>query len=389
MVTGLNPSESRTAGWLPAILLLPVAMIVSGCGGGDAAPEPSQASTPTDGTTDAGAEAAAPRVADTSTQHSTSTSPAGQERGQDEVWVDDEGNKYIGKVPYDVFFDRPYDVAANTTPLAGNATAATGSPNLPAMGSGSVPETATTEAPAATATADAGASDNWEDLIPLTVLESEIKDIRNFLTPTLQSVGNYNSSMLMIPPRAATVAVLAEIARTYPKGVSWKEDANYIRNLAKKMNESALQRGAKDQRRLLGLFEGMTDTFNRSRPASLEEPPAEDTFVDVAEMRLVMMRMADAERKMKTEAGSESAFAEKKEMIQHEAAILRTLTKVIAMEGYGYADDPDFTGYADAIVKASGEVVNASEAGDFASYELALSNISSTCQTCHSEYKNN
>lgn len=244
-------------------------------------------------------------------------------------------------------------------------------------------ETATTDA-----SGDSGA-DGWKTMMPMAILDAEVTSVRNFLKATLQSVGSYNSSMLMIEPKAATIAVLAEVAAEHPDDLSWKEDAAYIRNLAKKMNESPLQRGKKDQVRLLALFENMTDTFNRSRPASLEEPPAEDGFVDVAAMSSVMKRMEEAEKRMKTEAGSESAFASKKDMVRHETAILQTFTSVIAREEYGYGDDAEFVGYADKIIEATKEISGAAEAGDFASYQLALSKISTTCQECHSVFKNN
>ena len=368
----------------PVQLLTVCSLIVifTGCGGDPPASEESSGQSTEQSETQG--TAAAQQPSDGNTSNSASTP-----RGQNEVWVDEDGNKFIGKVPYDVFFDSPYDVAANSTPLAGNAVAGgPGGGNLPEMGTGAVESSNDTTVTDSGSSESTGSSDDWTELMSLSVLESEVKDIRNFLTPTLQSVGNYNSSMLMIPPRAATLAVLSEIAINHPEAVSWQEDAVYIRDLAKKMNESTLQRGAKDQRRLLELFENMTDTFNRSRPAGLEEPPAEDSFADVAEMRLVMMRMADAERKMKTEAGSESAFGSQKEMIQHEAALLRTLTRVISLEGYGYGDDPDFTAYADKIIEASDQILAATETGDFSSYDLALSSISTTCQSCHSDYKN-
>ena len=133
----------------------------------------------------------------------------------------------------------------------------------------------------------------------------------------------------------------------------------------------------------------MTDTFNRSRPAGLEEPPEGDGFVDVAEMRWLMMRMEESEKRMKTEAGSESAFTSKKDLINHEAAILATMTKIITLEGYGYEEDEEFVGYAQQIIDAAKSIKDAALANDFSSYELALSKVATSCQECHSVYKNN
>jgi hypothetical protein len=154
------------------------------------------------------------------------------------------------------------------------------------------------------------------------------------------------------------------------------------------MNESTLQRGAKDQKRIEELYDAMSDTLNRSKPSGLEEPPESDSFAEVSEMRLLMMRMEDAERKMKTEAGTESALGSKKEMVVHEASVLAVMAKIISMPGYGYGDDPKFVSYATDIVNASREIKEAAAGGDFAAYEGLLTKISTTCSNCHSDYKN-
>ena len=157
-------------------------------------------------------------------------------------------------------------------------------------GTGTIPESTgtgtTTESVAETDTSSGGGG--WDERISAEVLKNEITSVRNFLNATVQSVGSYNSSMLMIEPKAASVAALAHIAIQHPGDLSWKEDAPYIRDLAKKMNEAPLQRGAKDKAKIQGLFENMVDTFNHSRPADLEEPPADDGFSDVAEMSAIM-----------------------------------------------------------------------------------------------------
>lgn len=310
-----------------------------------------------------------------------------QQRRPNERWADENGVEYLGNVPLDVFFDQPLEVASNATPLGGMPVA-----NLPAMDSSTMTPAATdmgAESAASDPVVVAASSDDWADLLPAKNLLDEVNQIRNFLKSSLQSVGTYNGAMLSIPGRAASLAALAEIASKHSEDISWKEDAAYIRNLAKKMTESNLQRGKKDQARLLLLFENIADVLNRSKPAGLEEPNPEDSFSDVAEMRLLMMRMAEAERKMKNEAGTESAFENKKDVVQHEAMIMASLTKVISREEYGYGDDPEFVGYAQKVMDACETIRDSADTGTFSAYELALSRISTNCQECHSVYKNN
>jgi cytochrome c556 len=235
---------------------------------------------------------------------------------------------------------------------------------------------------------DAPEADGWESLIPTTILEEEVKSIRNFLQETVNSVGNYNSSMMMIPPKVATLAALAEVARQQKESVSWKADANYVRDLAGKMNSSPLQRGAKDQKRLQELFESIADILNRSKPAGLEAPPETDSFAETAEMRSLMKRMEEAEKLMKTEIASADALGSRKAMVAHEASVLGVLAKIVTQPGYGYEEDAEFKGYANGIVQATQNLKNASEGGDFSGFEAAMSGIATNCQNCHSKYKN-
>jgi soluble cytochrome b562 len=249
---------------------------------------------------------------------------------------------------------------------------------------------AVTDAPTPEPTPEkpAAAADGWETLMPVATLDEEVKNIRNFFQENVSSVGSYNSSMMMIPPKVATLAALAEIARNSGESVSWKDDAAYVRDLAKKMNENPLQRGAKDQKRLQELFESVADILNRSKPSGLEEPPETDSFAEVADMRSLMKRMEEAEKILKTEVSSEDALGSKKTVVAHEAAILSTLANVVIQKGYGYEDDNEFTGYGKSIVEAAQSAKQAGDSGDYSGFEAAMSKVATTCQNCHSKYKN-
>ncbi len=310
--------------------------------------------------------------------------------GRGEVWVDEKGQKWFGDVPMDAFFDQPYTVASDATPIGGGVATTAVVSNT---GSTDVPDPTKTETPVTPSgtetTPPTTGGDSWGDLISEVELDNEVKTIRNFLNENLQSVSNYNASMLMIPPKAATLAALAGVAMEHPNAVSWKDDAKYVRDLAKQMNSDTLRSGPKDQKRVLELYEAMSDTLNRSRPADLAEPPESDGFAEVAEMRLLMHRMDEAEKRMKTEAGTDTALTSRKDMVAHEAALMATFAKIVTLPGYGYEDDPKFKGYANEVVKAALAIKEAAESNDFATYELSLTKVSTTCSNCHSDYKNN
>lgn len=372
------PAKSPTS--LIALFVICMTTLFAGCGGGSATPTPQQPAS----TVATEQQVAAP------VSSSPNNSDIGRKRLPNERWTDANGVEYLGNVPLDVFFDQPYSVVQDSTPVgnAGTPAVAATDGNMSAGMSGGAVQVA--EADPATAEPESGSGeDSWAELIPIETLLEEVNSSRNFMKESLLTIGAYNSSMLMIPPKAAGVAALATIVLEHPGEVTWKEDAAYIRDFAKQMNESTLQRGKKDQSRLLRLFENMSDTLNRSRPADLPEPPETDSYADVAEMRLLMMRMESAEKRMKNEAGTETAFGTQKDIIMHEAAILGTMSKVVTMPGYGYEDDPEFVGYAKRIIDAAKAIRVAAEVNDFASYEQSLSSVATACTECHSAFKNN
>lgn len=370
-------------------LLLMAVLCISGSGCGGSSEEGGGESGTTAAAESGGAE---PVASAESVQAEAAT------RDRNEVWTDANGQKWFGKVPMDAFFDTPYEVATNRTAVGGvsgeaeepvvamaeNGGSSAEEPGAVAMtDSAEAPETDPGE-PAST-----GGAKAWAELISSQVLDDEVKSVRNFLQENVTSVGTYNSSMLMIPPRAATLAVLAELVRQEPGNVSWAEDAAYVRDLAGKMNESPLQRGAKDQRRLMELYESVSDILNRSTPADLDEPVDGASFSDVAEMQLLMKRIESAEQLMRTEIASEDAIREKADFLVHEASVLGSLTRIISTDGYGYGDDEEFLGYANTIVNATTQLKDAAATQNFGGFEEAMSAISTACQSCHSVYKNN
>ncbi|MCH2202227.1 MAG: cytochrome c [Fuerstiella sp.] len=322
-------------------------------------------------------------VTDSYRSDTANQSENGVTRQPDEVWEDAHGRRYLGKVPYDVFFDHPLVIASDSQ-SADSTGVSLSDPDPIDKSITAVPDSETGKTPSA----ETSLTVDWASILSAGILESEVKSIRNFLNQKLQSVGNYNSAVTMIPPRAATLAVMAGIAMEHTGDVSWKEDAGYIRDLAAGMNESPLQRGSRDQRRLRRHFENLADTLDRSRPSGLPEPDPEVSLSDVAEMRMVMLRMNQAQQRLRTEV-SESSFGARRDLVVHEAAILSGLIRTVTTESYGFADDSEFTEYAAQIADSGQAIRDAAEAGDFRTFELSLSRIAGVCQACHRDYKNN
>ena len=306
-------------------------------------------------------------------------------RRMDEVWEDTDGRQFIGKVPYDVFFDQPLVVASVREQISDSIDEA--GQSVPNAGSSAslLRDDGTSHGPSL---AESLPPSEWDLILPADILQSEVTSIRNFLNQKLQSVGRYNSTVTVVPVRAATMALLAAIAMRHSGNISWKEDAGYIRDLALSMNKTPLQRGSADQRRLRGLFEDLVDTLSRSRPAGLMEPDPDVPLSEVAGMGLVMRRMEESEHRLRTEV-NESSFETHTDLVVHEAAILSGLVQAIMSQSYGFSDDPEFKGFAQQILLSGQTMRDAADKGNFGEFELSLSRMAGTCQACHREYKSN
>ncbi len=77
-------------------------------------------------------------------QAATSSSGKSRQRGRDELYEDEKGQKWFGQVPYDVFFDKPLEVARDTTPVGGGTSNLAGTSN-PAGDSGAGTNVASTD----------------------------------------------------------------------------------------------------------------------------------------------------------------------------------------------------------------------------------------------------
>lgn len=289
------------------------------------------------------------------------------------------GKKWIGDVPYDVYFEDPLRVAADRRPVGGDAptTAQTTKGTPPA-----IQKTTAKDAGTKTAAANGNAPD-WKTLIPMETLKSEVKAIRNQMTARLQNVGKFNSSFQEIPADSSTLALLAGVASQHGEEVSWKANAKYVRDLSALMVAEKLARGKKSYESTKVPFEKITEILDGSTPAELPESAEAAVFSDYADFGNLMKRIDRTFRWMKTNASNEESYKEAAEKVLHELALISIISKAIQEEGYGFSDDEDFIKYAETMFSSARTMVTAVQTEKFADYDAAFSTIDQMCTQCH------
>jgi hypothetical protein len=310
------------------------------------------------------------KVTATSAKPKASSSNSGSER---HVHTDSAGRKWIGKIPYDVFYDDPLKIANDKRPVGVAANSShTSQPNeSPATGVGTTP----------------GKGTDWKSVVSMEILEAEVKRIRNSLTGSLRGVGQYNAGYKGIQIDGGTLAAVAGIIIEHPDSISWKEDAKYMRDLGTRIEESSQKLGKKSFDATVISYENFSSLLNRSKPADLADAEDHIPFSDRADRSTLMRRIDKAYQKMKSNVTTESALEKQKEMVLHESAILAALTKVIMTESYDLFDDEEYRNLAEAMYQACKTMETAVGKKDFTSFDKGLSTLNNSCTQCHTSFR--
>ena len=205
-------------------------LLLAGCSGGSDRPEGPAPAPPAQ---------AAVKASSHDARTVAPSKVADQSKGDEEVpglehsvkvHTDAQGRKWLGDVPYDVFFNDPLAVAAEggtpavATSRAPAALAEATSPPQKEAGSFSRVGSKPASRPASRKP-EAAAGRDWNALIEMDVLDAEVKRIRNELAAQLQSVPKYNSHFQEIAIAGTTLAAVAEIVAEHPGSLSWKPNA--------------------------------------------------------------------------------------------------------------------------------------------------------------------
>ncbi len=296
------------------------------------------------------------------------------------------GLKTIDGIPYDVFFDKPLTIAANTQ--TGAATNATVAANDASKGTPAAEPTT----PAKEAPKEEGGGTSIKDIIDKDSLTNEIKNVRNYLAGKTASVSTYNSSLLEIAPEAATLAVLAVAVSKHPDDVSWKKNAKYVRDLSWKIGEITLSKDGKTKNsfdQVSETFAKIDDILKGSEPAGLPDAEADKAFGDAVGGNLVaiMKRIKKSEEVLKSTVSSEAGLKKEAEKTAQEGAVLTFLGSILSAPGFGWDGDAEFAGFAKPLIEGGKQISEAAKSGNFALYGEGIIKVSKSCNDCHPKFK--
>jgi hypothetical protein len=311
--------------------------------------------------------------------------PAGAKKNaaRNEVYADASGKKWVGKVPYDAFFDNPLAVASNSNKVAGAAPA----PAADVKPAEKPEAMASTDAPKPMETGKSGASggDDWTTFLSAKDIEDEIKDIRNRTSAGLTGVGQYNGKYKEMQWDGAVVAALGIIAQQHPEAVKWKANAKYVREYGSQIEKSATGLGKKPYEATNGVFEKLTGVLDGNAPSDTDI--ADDAPLhEKAARKMLMYRMQRAKDWMRKEITTEAKYKAEIDKVKHEASMLGTLTKAQVSPGYEYVEDENYRKHVQEMIDAAITIRKSVETQDFKAFEGAIINIEKKCNGCHTDF---
>jgi hypothetical protein len=320
--------------------------------------------------------------------------------------TDAQGRKWLGDVPYDVFYDDPLAVAAEgrskgaSTDAPSKGKTAAGASEKPGSSTvadtGNRGETGGSSAPKGNGTAatkstgaakPSGSGTDWSTLIDADALDGEVKRIRTELTAGLQSVAKYNTHYQDIAVSAATLAALAEIVAEASGAASWKEHAGSVRDLAASVHDAAKGLGGPAFQATKTPTDQLMDVLDGNVPAGLPAAEPLRDFSQVANRSALMKRMDRSFQHLKKGGPAEQLLKKDAGQVIEDAAMLAVLSRVIAVGHYDSAEDPKYREHATELTRSATDLATAAKSGEAPTFSDALMRVQKRCDACHADFR--
>lgn len=293
--------------------------------------------------------------------------------------TEQDGRKFLDGIPYDVFFDDPLAVVADTQTVA---SVSTPKPNSP------LPPTAETNpTPPVVKPTAAATSPDWSTYIAMDQLQDESKRIRNQLTALLQTPAAFSADFEVVKMHGAVMAALALIVSEAGDGVNWKTNAAHIRDYGAEIFEAAKAPGKPNFDQTSRAFENLQSVFNGSIPADAPASAAARPYPEVASRYYVMRRMKLAFDALKLNINTADKLKSEQDAALLESMMLAAMTKIVSSKDYSSADEPEYQAFMREMLANCQAATTAVKEQQFDALANALNAIDVVCKNCHSQYK--
>ena len=363
--------------WITLLWVGSIAAVV-GCSGkappAEAPPTvPATTATPAVGTTPA---VAAP----TATVPAVTTPPA----VANTVDPSKPETKWIGTIPYDVFYDQPLTVANDATAVNGGGSEKPATPTGPDVAMVKPTEGGTT--PAEKPPAAAGSKTDWAKVMPLETALEAVKVARSEVNANLQGIPKFGMGIDSIKMNSALIGMLAMIVAEHPEAANWKDKAKFIRDLCYKIQSTASGKGSGPFKATQEVFEQITGMLDGGKPPEMESKDSVP-YVEVAD-RADMMKIIDKSMNdLKSNIGDAKRMKERASEVTRQLSVMHAMGVMMGDLSYDQADNPEYQTFTKNFVDGAAAGVEAVKSDKFEDFQGALSKMNTSCGDCHPKFR--
>lgn len=286
--------------------------------------------------------------------------------------------RWIGGIPYDVFFDQPLSIASDDRRV-------TGAPAEVPAAAGNAPAAMPVEQLAVPAVGKP-ASVNWQDILPMASLVEEVKVLRVRLSENLNTLAMFNKGTKAIANDAAVLSALAGIVTEHSESVSWKGKAKHVRDLARDIARNATGTGREKYTPCREAFEQLLIVLDGGAApanAAQDQLPFSD-YVNVSDL---MLRIDSTFTGLKANVRAASDLKGDGGRVDRELRLLLACGAIISQPPFENTDQPAFQQQAAAFATALRAAREAGQAGDLDGFQKSLARVQTTCAECHRQYR--
>jgi hypothetical protein len=242
------------------------------------------------------------------------------------------------------------------------------------------------DAPTVGATPASGTG--WSKLIDAETIETEIKRISQELTKDVTAPAQFKGGGYKDCRRDfGVLAAMFGVAGEYDGDVRWKDSAPLLRDVfaragrnCKVGTDGSFQEAKQRKQDLADLISG-----NRPKPSDAEQKA---NWSQVADRPPLMQRLMIAEvDRLQLWLASKQEFAARRDEIRHESQLMAAVADIITREGFEFADDDTYVGYANELKHAAMELAAAADSDNYDQAGKAFGKASKSCANCHEGYR--
>ncbi|MEK6248350.1 MAG: hypothetical protein N2C12_09240, partial [Planctomycetales bacterium] len=227
----------------------------------------------------------------------------------------------------------------------------------------------------------------WSQIVSADTITDEIKNQLPVLAANVRNLGSFKREVRKVQRQYATIAVMFGIVARYDAVVRWQSVAPAARDAFARAAASSETADKKSYQEVKSRYDDLSELV-RGESVEFEKPASESLWSDVAERRLLMLRLETAHNeRLRPLTANQQEFDKNRSQVIHEAEIIAALAEVIQREEYEYYDDDDYLQYCRQIQQQARQVVEAASEKNFVEVQRNVGSISKTCSGCHEGYK--